>query len=504
MKSLEAQATKEIYRRYRALPWRQLWREEVAIFDQSSPQDRLARVGLIRAVAVVFSESDASTDADDVRLWLRKCLADPQEKLRRYAMAALPKVGAAQEDEARLIALLQGTNNTREKKFVAEALDKIGSDLTLEATRGLLPRTEQKALASIARGTNPGHLEMHSVSELPDTPTLCLRGRRGLERWVQEEVEGSQRFRVVDAQPGLVRVMPKGPFSLGDLFELRCFGTAGFFLGRGSTNEELAEVVSSQKTQALLGAFTEGAWRYRMEFVGKGHQRGAIREIADRVFSTAPAVLNDPRGALWSVDFREEGKTHSVELRPRFSPDPRTAYRLADIPAASHPPLAACLVRLAGRSADEVIWDPFCGSATELIESAIQGDFCSIIGTDRCSETIAIAKRNFAAAPGGPYSPTLAACDFREYRTIAGLGAGKVSLLITNPPMGMRVPIANLRGLIADLFTVAADVLRPGGRLVFVNPLHLENPHPALVLEARHVVDMSGFDCRVELYVRRP
>ena len=66
----------------------------------------------------------------------------------------------------------------------------------------------------------------------------------------------------------------------------------------------------------------------------------------------------------------------------------------------------------------------------------------------------------------------------------------------------MRVPIHNLRQLISDLFAVAALVLKPGGRLVFVNPLRTEDPHPLLKLQYRQLVDMSGFDCRMEMYIK--
>jgi len=69
--------------------------------------------------------------------------------------------------------------------------------------------------------------------------------------------------------------------------------------------------------------------------------------------------------------------------------------------------------------------------------------------------------------------------------------------------MGRRVPIADLRGLMEDLFAVAATVLRPGGRLVLANPLFMETPHPPLQLRFRQAVDFGGFDCRLEMYQKR-
>jgi len=67
----------------------------------------------------------------------------------------------------------------------------------------------------------------------------------------------------------------------------------------------------------------------------------------------------------------------------------------------------------------------------------------------------------------------------------------------------MRVPVHDLRGLIQDLFQAAATVLRPGGRLVFANPLSASSPPPSLRLRFRQAVDFGGFDCRLEMYQKR-
>jgi tRNA G10 N-methylase Trm11 len=78
-------------------------------------------------------------------------------------------------------------------------------------------------------------------------------------------------------------------------------------------------------------------------------------------------------------------------------------------------------------------------------------------------------------------------------------------LILTNPPMGMRIQLADLRGLLHDLLKVAAYVLQPDGRIVFPNPVRLaaEAIPPALELEYARTVDMGGFKCRLELYRKR-
>ncbi len=491
----EPNADKELYRQLRRRSWEELWMKEVPLFNGALPVERLKRVALIRAVGVVFSESGSSGQGNEVRMWLRSLLEDPAEKIRRYAMNALPKVGAGHEEEGDMLALLRSTQNEREKKFLAGALEKIGGSETLAVVRGVLPQTEQKARAAVARSECPGAVRLDRMLEDFEGVRIHLRGRRGLEGVMRSEVESRGKFRVLEVGSGLVAMEPTAPFQLADVFALRCFGTAGFLLGPDGS---LAAVMTSPLARKILTAFTEGPVRYRLDFVSKGHQRGAVRELANRVYAMCPEILNDPRSALWSMDIYTAARSETVELRPRWSPDPRFAYRLKDVPAASHPPLAACMARLGGRA--EVVWDPFCGSGVELIECALRGGVRRLIGTDRSPDALAIARANFAASGVESVEADFVCSDFRECGPIAG--PGSVDLIITNPPLGMRVPIRDLSALISDLLAVAAVVLKPGGRLVFVNPVRMENPHPLLALKSRQTVDMSGFDCRMEVYVK--
>ena len=494
-------AGKELYQQLRRLPWQTLWDQEVPRFDRAGAAERERRVAVVRAVGVVFSESGPSEQGDAVRGWLRGLLADPVEKVRRYAMNALPKVGSGRHEESGLLALLDKTKSEREKKFLAGALDKIGSEQTLGAAVRLPQGTEQKVRAAMVRNAGPGSLRMDRIVEDFEGLEICLRGRRGLEELVKEEVltAGASKFRCLSQTGGLNVIAPVAPFSLSDLYRLRCFGTAGFFLGTTCPGAE-AGVIAGPLARSLFQTLTEGPARYRLDFVSKGHQRAAVRSLANRVYALCPEILNDPRQALWAVDIHSTEFGERVELRPRLVPDPRFSYRRQYLPAASHPPLAAAMARLAGVMEDEVVWDPFCGSGVELIECALRGGVRTLLGTDLSAEALGSARCNYAAAGVPVAEARFVCCDFRNHASVEGLEPGRVSLVITNPPLGMRVPIPDLRRLIADLFSAAATVLRPGGRLVFINPLRQDSPHPLLRMESRRLVDMSGFDCRMEVY----
>ncbi len=341
---------------------------------------------------------------------------------------------------------------------------------------------------------------------------IHLRCRRGLEGIVRDEVAeyvaAHGRFRILEVFSGAVAITPVAPFSLADIYALRCFGTVNFVLGTvpgadaAGAIDALAAVIASPLSRQLLAVFTEGAIRYRLEFVSKGHQRGAVRLLANRAYALCPDILNDARMAPWAMDIHPAGRGLSVELRPRLAPDPRFYYRQDDIPAASHPPLAACMARAAGRVDGEIVWDPFCGSGLELIERALRGGVRSVYGTDVSPDAIAIVRANFASAKIDGVQSQFACCDFRDYANVEGLGPGSVTLIITNPPMGRRVRVPNLRRLFEDLFAAAAVVLKPGGRLVFANPLRLEPRDSSLKLQYRQVVDLGGFNCRLETYLK--
>ncbi len=502
-----ANTGKDLYKQLRAVPWEQLWTEEVARFDRATTRERFDTVSVVRAVGVVFSESGPAKQREEVRQWLRRLLQDPEEKIRRYAMAALPKIGAGEGEEAELLALLRKGTGEREAKFLGKTLDKIGGAATLEilgTTGALSAQTEQKVRASLARSQTPSTIFLDRAVSDFEGLRIHLRGREGLEGIVREEVETQGKFRVLEVQPGFVAMSASGAFTLADIFALRCFGTVGFVFGIAKSAsdagyvEALASMIASPLSLRVLSALTDGPIRYRLDFVAKGHQRAAVRLVANRAYALCPQILNDAREAPWAIDIHPTARGDSVELRPRISPDPRHAYRLDDVPAASHPPLAACMARLAGRQENETVWDPFCGSGLELIERALLGGVRSIFGTDLSEQAIDIARRNFAAAKPGFAGANFRCCDFRDFARDENLAA--LTLMISNPPLGRRVPIRNLRGLFEDIFAVAAKVLAPGGRLVFTNPFHMESPQPSLKLQSRQVVDLGGFECRLEVY----
>ena len=506
-------ADNELYRALRGKPCARLWAEDVAAFDRLAEPERTRHVAVVRAVGVAFADRATPEEKAMAVAWLNGLLADPSEKIRRYAMAALPKLGDDPGAEARLLGILKSPAGERERQRATEALEKIGADATLKAALSdpsAVPVDPDRVAARAARLSAPGGIRLDRRLERPAGVRIHLRCRKGLERILSDEVRALAPglLAVRSVSSGLVAVEPTAAFSLGDLHRLRCFAQLAFSLGdvRARDEEEaagqIAQRIASSRSRDLLAAFTDGAFRYRIDLAPDLGGEALVRRVASDVRRYDPAILNDAREAPWSVDILPAPGGASVELRPRLSPDPRLAYRLGEVPAGSHPPLAAAMARLAGPYAGEVAWDPFCGSGLELVERALLGGVARVVGTDLSAEAVEIARRNFEAAAVPGVRGSFVQADFRDFTKIPELGAGTVSLVITNPPMGRRIPIADMRGLIVNLFNAAARALRPGGRLVFPNPLRLEAPERSLRLVSRNAVDLGGFDCQLELWVK--
>src|ERR1035438_1406616 len=138
--------------------------------------------------------------------------------------------------------------------------------------------------------------------------------------------------------------------------------------GDEAASETVARAATSDAARALFATWTEGAVRYRIAWAEGGHQRGVTWDTARAIAARAPEFVNDPTESTWelivtrdlSSDSRDAGAV-DLAIEPRGIVDPRFTWRRGDVPAASHPTLAAALARVAGVRDDDVVWDPFAG-----------------------------------------------------------------------------------------------------------------------------------------------
>ena len=404
-----------------------------------------------------------------------------------------------------------------ERRALAESLGKIGGVDALARLTALDPgddkelaRRRDRALLMADRTAKRGEDSeiVHDVA--PPHPLLVRLGcRPALGELLFTELVGLDLGTGVVRkihQPEWVELTLSGPWST--LFRSRLWATAEIIVPLvgladraadhpGRADEVATSIVrtlTSPDVLALLRGWTRGAIRWRLG-MAHGHQRAVLWRVAKEVTALAPDLVNDPTQTTWDV--LVDPATRTLSLIPRRIEDPRFAYRVAEVPAASTGSVAAALVWAADAHGNDRVWDPFCGSGVELVERVRRGAVGSLLGSDVDPEALVAARANLAAAG---VTAALVQADARTH------APGPVDLIITNPPLGSRVHVDAAALCVAALPNFVR-ALAPKGRLVWITPAHRKTTPvaEALGLElARSLpVDLGGVRGRLERWNKR-
>jgi 23S rRNA G2445 N2-methylase RlmL len=483
-----------------------------ARFDAAKPP---LRGRIVRAVGRLAAGGDAGAQA----LVLR-ALEDADDKTRRNAAIAAGHLlaGGASLDgavEAALLLAWERDGRPEMHRSIAASLGKVGSARSLPLLREEAARTSEPEMARIAgravlmieRTQSRAERGRLDAGRAPESPTLVLAmARRGLEDLLAEELSRVDALREVRvAGPGQVRASLVGPmeamFAARTMLSFR-FPLATEWVRDGEGEDDaIARAATSREARAILAKWTVGASRYRIAWADAGHKRARTWAVARAVAERAPELVNDPTESLWELVVETNRRFVDVAIAPRALEDPRFAWRRSAVPAASHPTIAAALARVAAVRDDDVVWDPFVGSGAELIERARLGPYRALLGTDVDARALASARENLAAAG---VSARLEQADALVH---APTEPARVTLIMTNPPMGRRAArTAGLAETLDRFVTHAASVLAPGGRLVWIAPwpkrARAAAAEAGLVLGWSRTVDMGGFDAEMQRWVK--
>jgi len=461
------------------------------------------RARLVRCLGRFAADAAARTA-------LLGALRDADAKTRRNAAMALGHA-SGEEVEAALLAAWSADARPEMRRTIAASLGKVGSARSSALLREAaasddaeLARIGTRASMMVDRtATRAGRGRLDPTRAPPAPVDAVILARAGLEGLLAEELAGIAAVSDVRAV-GSGRVRTRLAGTLGALFAARTMLGVRFPLpaewvsDTTSLEAAVARAITSDPARAVLSTWTDGPVRYRIAWAGGGHRRAVTWNVARAVAARAPELVNDPTASLWELVIETRGRSVEASLAPRALDDPRFTWRRGDVPAASHPTIAAALARLAGGRADDVVWDPFVGSGAELVERALLGPARELRGTDVDARALEVARENLAAAGHG------ATLERADALTAEPRG---VTLVITNPPMGRRASRAPGLADTLDRFVAhAAAVLVAGGRLVWVAPWPARARAAAakagLVLDRALVVDMGGFDAEMQRWTK--
>ena len=471
------------------------------------------RARLVRVVGRMAQEERDEARAAECVSTLVAAIDDADPKARRNAAIALGHVPPAEQARASAALHKAWLSDPRPemRRSIAASLGKVGTAESLDLLRqqtssddAEMARIAHRAAIMVARTASRKGRGAIDGTRAPAAPLRIAM----VTRWGLEELTAGELSRIAAVsdvrEAGRGRVEARLTGRLDSLFAARTALGFQFPLAPEPIRldetpaESVARAAAGPEARAILGAFTDGAVRYRIAWADGGHRRAATWDTASAIAARAPDFVNDPTASLWEFSAGvREGAVH-VALVPRALPDPRFAWRQRDVPAASHPTLAAALARVASTRSDDVVWDPFVGSGGELVERARLGPYRALLGSDIDARAIEAARENLRAAGVEAH---LEVADAWTY------APKDVSLVITNPPMGRRA--ARAAGLTARLDRFvghAARALRPGGRFVWIAPWPAAARESAsaagLSLDWAKTIDMGGFDAELQRWIK--
>jgi hypothetical protein len=447
----------------------------------------------------------ARTGDGEARAAVIAQLVDPAPRVRKAAAVALGKIGGDDAQRALIVRWDAGDATPDERRALAEALGKIGGDDALARLKALdagadaeLARRRDRAVLMVERTAGRDAPSQICDDVAPPAPLAIQLGcRPGLAELLGEEL-AALRLATRPLGDRGVELRLAGPLS--ELFASRLWATLAIPFPLAAGDDLAAAITRTVTAPAVLGvlrAWTRGPIRWRLGFA-HGHKRSIVWRVARDVMAAAPELINDPTATTWDVLVDDDART--LALVPRKLDDPRFAYRVADVPAASHPTVAAALAWLADVRPGDRVWDPFCGSGVELVERARRGRVRSLLGTDLDPRALDAARANLAAAG---VTAELAVADARSH---APGPPGSIDLVITNPPLGSRVQLDAAALLVASLPGLTRALAR-GGRLVWITPSSRRTSpaaeHLGLVRSRQHAVDLGGVRGQLERWDRR-
>ena len=461
-------------------------------FELLEAQERLELLEKVRSGFDQLSNADHWLNFLERYLMKRLRELNPTEaKLVMRILEHAETASASLEQE--VIATLRDVPNLAAQKI--GLLGAIGSGASLKlleawdfslADTPFLRKQLRKAVNRLQRRlAGSSRVELSKI-QLSKQMRIVLNCVEGMEPSLEEEVKKrlASQLLVEKAQKNsgeIVCQAIRGGFQFGDLIRSRLFSDAKISVSRKTggvdgynpfLERQLLELFESSGLLKIPEMATSGTIRFAVRFEGtirpSGSQlasfAGKLETSLNELHPKAKRWLNDPRQENWQflVSTEKGGLRLSLKLLSTLW-DTRFSYRTKDIPAASHPTVAALLASLVGElPAGASVMDPFCGSGLELIETGLVHPDYRLIAGDIDATALAIAKE-LAGKAGVKF-------ERGEVKDALGWSGLKVDCVVTNPPFGRRAKAEDIVALLEKFIEKLPSMLKPGGRLVWISP----------------------------------
>ncbi len=164
-------------------------------------------------------------------------------------------------------------------------------------------------------------------------------------------------------------------------------------------------------------------------------------------------ILTD-NSFLFGLKVGEISPKSFVERRPRKRP----FFHPSAMPAK----LARCMVNLARPKTGDLVLDPFCGTASFLVEAWLIG--CRVVGFDVQPRMMKGSLKNLLHYGVEPHA--IAVADARHPPVT------KVDCVVTDPPYGRSATTLgrSTRRIVEEFLPAARDILRQGSRICMASP----------------------------------
>jgi tRNA (guanine6-N2)-methyltransferase len=310
---------------------------------------------------------------------------------------------------------------------------------------------------------------------------LLLTGNPGTEDVISEEAREKLSAKPLEVRSMHGRVVVETHVNDVELLEekvleLRTIHYAGILLYWNKTTSPTLEWIEEASKEAFTGQYAVPFASFAVKTVREGNHSftsmdisrivgNAVYEAMQKAGGSPIVRLNSP-SILIRTDLIENQLYISLSLTGDYSRHIRM-YRVYDHPAALKPTLAAVMLRLAGAQDGDTVLDPMCGSGTVAIEAAHIYESSKIICNDINPQHIrsAISNSYIARVRNRITFYNMDATD------LPGILSGKVDVIVSNPPYGIRLGSKTAVKKLYKRFAQAIpEILSRGGRVSLITP----------------------------------